>query len=645
MIRRRALLVAALVAASAPVLAQTPSPTPVDPKAVVPVEAFAELPRLESPSLSPDGTRIAGKMAINGVQNFVVVSLFDDTPPAAAKVGPDMDVNWWRWVGNDWLAAGIGRQVPFEGEDVYMTRMLGIRADMRAIKPVDWAQSGFRADTLLWTARDGSPRVVFARQTGIDHLEDVYPSVWEADLSTGKTRRIAASQTNVWDWYVDGAGTVRMGVRYDDASGRGALLYRASNAESFRTIARNDPKAATGFIVPTTFRADGTALAIDDGEGRNALYEVSLPDLKLGKKVYALDSYDIDGVVENGAGTDVQGVSVTDTFDHVAWLDPAMQKLQADADKAVGNRRARIVSRSADGNRMLVEVGSASQAGTLYFWDVASGRMQRYAYQNQALAGRTLSPVKTVHYTARDGTPIEAILTLPRHRTAKNLPLVVLPHGGPIARDSEGWDWWVQYLAEIGYAVIQPNYRGSSGYGTAFVKLGEGEWGLKMQDDLNDAIAFLGKEGIADPKRVCIAGASYGGYAALRAAERDGALYRCAISYAGVSDLAGIKRYDAQFLNGNTLGRYWTKRSPDLRAVSPRFGAEQVTIPVLLLHGKADKRVPVRQSRQMADALKTAGKTYQYIEQPLGDHHFTRAEDRLEFLKAMGAFLAKYNPA
>ncbi|MFN3434229.1 MAG: hypothetical protein ACK4ZY_07495 [Sphingomonas sp.] len=190
MIRRRALLVAALVAASAPVLAQTPSPTPVDPKAVVPVEAFAELPRLESPSLSPDGTRIAGKMAINGVQNFVVVSLFDDTPPAAAKVGPDMDVNWWRWVGNDWLAAGIGRQVPFEGEDVYMTRMLGIRADMRAIKPVDWAQSGFRADTLLWTARDGSPRVVFARQTGIDHLEDVYP---RSGRQTCRPARPAAS--------------------------------------------------------------------------------------------------------------------------------------------------------------------------------------------------------------------------------------------------------------------------------------------------------------------------------------------------------------------------------------------------------------------------------------------------------------------
>jgi len=202
-----------------------------------------------------------------------------------------------------------------------------------------------------------------------------------------------------------------------------------------------------------------------------------------------------------------------------------------------------------------------------------------------------------------------------------------------------------QYLAETGYAVIQPDYRGSSGYGTAFVKSGEGEWGLKMQDDLVDAIGYLATEGIADPRRVCIAGASSGGYAALRAAQRDAASYRCAISYAGVSDLAGIKRHDAQFLNGKTLGRYWSKRTPDLRSVSPRFGAEQVSIPVLLVHGKADRRVPVKPSRQMAEALRAAGKPYDYIAQLLGDHHFPRGEDRLQFPKAMGAFPAKYNLA
>ena len=634
-----------LLASAAPTSSQTPPAGTVDAAAPVPVEVFAQLPAFDSPRLSPDGRMIAAKRAINGVQQLVIASLFDKTKLAVAKVGADIDINWWRWVGNDWLVLGVGSQQPLFGEDVYMTRMLGVSADMKVVKRIDWAKSGLRADDLLWVARDGSPRIVFARQTGIERMDDVYPSVWEADLSTGHARRITESRPHVWDWYADGAGNVRMGIRYNDSNGQASLLYRASNAESFRVIARNDPKAETSFVVPTTFRADGTALAIDDTDGRDALYEVSLPDLKRGKKVFGHDVYDIDGVVENAAGTDVEGVRLTDTYEHVSWLDPDMRTAQESADKAVGNRHARIISRSADKTRMLVEVGSAGQPGALYYWDLVDGRMQRYAYQSATLANRSLSPVKTVHYTARDGTPIEAVLTLPRHRAAKNLPLIVLPHGGPIARDSEQWDWWTQYLAEIGYAVIQPNYRGSSGYGTAFVKLGEGEWGLKMQDDLNDAIGYLAKGGIADPKRVCIAGASYGGYAALRAAERDGAYYRCAISYAGVSDLAGIKRYDAQFLNGQTLGRYWTKRTPDLRAVSPRFGAEQVSIPVLLMHGKADRRVPVRQSRQMAEALKAAGKPYDYIEQPLGDHHFTRGEDRLEFLKAMGAFLAKYNPA
>ena len=641
-------LATALFAAAA--TAQTPptappQPAATDPNAPVPAAVFAQLPKFDSPRLSPDGTRIAAKMAIDGVQHLVVMPLFGGQP-AALKVGADMDINWWRWVGNQWLVAGFGSQSTFEQQEIYITRMVGLSADLKTVNRIDWQHSGIRADDLLWAARDGTPRILFSRSTGIETMADVYPSVWSADVSTGKVRRVAASQTDVWDWYADGAGTLRMGIRYADDTGKAAMLYRASNDEPFRTIARGNARRNESFIVPTTFRADGTALATSDDDGRDGLYEVSLPDLTLGKKVYDHPGYDIDGVVENRDGNDALGISVTDTFDHIVWLDPTLKRIQAAADAAVGNRCARIVSRSADGSQMLVEVGSPSQAGALYYWDLGSDRMQRYAFQNDTLAGRSLSPVKTVHYTARDGTAIEAILTLPRHRpNAKNLPLIVLPHGGPIARDSEGWDWWVQYLAEQGYAVIQPNYRGSSGYGTAFVKAGEGEWGLKMQDDLNDAITYLAKEGIADPKRVCIAGASYGGYAALRAAQRDGALYRCAISYAGVSDLVGIKRYDAQFLNGKTLGRYWTKRATDLHAVSPRFGADQVTIPVLLMHGKADKRVPVKQSRQMADALKTAGKPYQYIEQPLGDHHFTRSEDRLEFLTTMGAFLAKYNPA
>lgn len=203
----------------------------------------------------------------------------------------------------------------------------------------------------------------------------------------------------------------------------------------------------------------------------------------------------------------------------------------------------------------------------------------------------------------------------------------------------------MQFLAWRGYAVIQPNYRGSTGFGTALVEKGYGEWGLKMQDDLNDAVTHLADAGIADPKRVCIAGASYGGYAAMRGAQRDGKLFRCAISYAGVSDLGALARYDSQSLLGAEYRADLKEKAPDFDAVSPLRHPEEFSTPILIMHGKLDLRVPVKQSRDMAEKLKDAGKNYRYVEQPLGDHHFSREADRLQFLKEMDAFLQQYNPS
>lgn len=611
----------------------------------VPVEAFAELPPFEKPELSPDGTRFVAKMAIRGKQSLVVSPIAGDAKPTVIPAGKDIDINWWQWVGNDWLVVGVGAKQLIYGEEYYITRILGIAADLHAVKRIDWDESGLRADTLLWTASDGTPRIIFAKQTGIQSAEELYPSVFEADLSTGRVRRLVKGQSNVWDWYADGRGQIRMGYRYNDDRRQATLLYRDDNKQAFRAIARADRRRDEDIVMPLAFRNDGTALAIDDSDGFDALYEVSLPDLKLGKRLYGSEGYDIGGIISTAAEDGADAVHVTDRYRHTMWFNPAVKQLQDAADKAVAPRRARFVSWSTDRTKFFVTIGSPSQAGALYYWDTAYGNMQRFSWNNAKLKNRMLSPVSTVRYQARDGTPIEAVLTLPRGREAKRLPLIVLPHGGPFARDYEEWDWWTQYLAEVGYAVIQPNYRGSSGYGTAFAKLGEGQWGLKMQDDLNDAVAYLDKQGIADPKRVCMAGASYGGYAALRAAQRDSTLYRCAISYAGVSDLAAMQRYDSRFLFSKTRGDWLKRQAPDYRPVSPRFGAAQVGIPVLLMHGKEDKRVPVKQSQMMAAALAAAGKPYEYVEQPLADHFFTRGEDRLEFLKTMKAFLDKHNPA
>jgi dipeptidyl aminopeptidase/acylaminoacyl peptidase len=513
---------------------------------------------------------------------------------------------------------------------------------MSKLVPIHWKQTGQDADDLLWAARDGSPRILLQQQTGYFTYEDWYPSVWEADVSTGEVRKVVSSQSHVYSWDADAAGNVRLGLYFESDTRRG-VVYRPGGAGKFEKILlKRDPDAS--IPLPQVYRPDGKAVVIADDGGRNEVYELDLPSFALGKKLYSDARYDVDDVIANSKGDDLDGIEITDKRRRVEWLNPDLKAIQKDLDSTLGAGNAQIISWSRDRKKLLVRVGGASHAGSLFYWDTRQAKMNRIGWIDSALKGRALSPVKTISYTARDGTPIEAVLTLPRGREAKSLPLIVMPHGGPVARDSETYDWWVQFLAEQGYAVIQPNYRGSSGYGVQFQKRGEGEWGLKMQDDLLDAIGWAAKEGIADPKRVCIVGASYGGYAAMRGAQRDAAYYRCAIAYAGVSDLSAMKRYDQQFL-GSGIKRYWNKQVSDFSSVSPRFHAAEFGAPILVAHGVKDKRVPVKQSRWLVAELKKAGKPHEYLEQKEGDHHFTRAEDRLEFLKASKAFLDRYNPS
>ena len=375
----------------------------------IPVEAFAALPVIDEPKLSPNGTRIAGKMAIDGTQYLMIVQVAAGTnaKPAVVKVGPTVDINWWRWVGDHWLAVGLGSQDMIYGTEIYVTRVIGLSADAKVMKRLDWEKSGIRADDVLWTARDGSPRILLAKQTGIASEMDYWPSVFEYDLSTGRGRRIVNGVANVWDWYADGAGNVRIGYRLDDASRKATLLYRATNGEAFRTIARADRKNDESFVTPSLFRADGSAIGIDDSEGHDTAYEMSLPDLKLGKKLFATPGYDIASIIPNPAGDDIAGYGIDEHYYRTEWTDPAMHEVQAAMDKAVGGgRHAHILSWSEDRTKLLVEVGSASQAGMIYYYDIRVGRMQRISWTNPKLQGRVLSPVRTIRYPARDGTSI-----------------------------------------------------------------------------------------------------------------------------------------------------------------------------------------------------------------------------------------------
>jgi dipeptidyl aminopeptidase/acylaminoacyl peptidase len=473
-----------------------------------PVEDFTALPFMERPKLSPDGTKIAALVAIKGKQYFAIMPLVGRAEPKF--VPSTTDVNWWSWVNNDWLVVGIGAMDRFEGEDVYIRRAIGVRADAGKIVPLTGTDMGL-GDDVLWIADDGSPRIRLALQKTIYQM----PEVVEVDVSTGRSKQIVAPHNDILGWYADSQGTVRLGIGLVKDGRSSRLYYRNRDTENFRIIDRANTR---DMIVPSLFLPErDQALAIDDADGFQAVYKLDLKTMKLGERVFGVPGYDVGGIVEDRESPRMLGVSVVENAPKTYWMDPAIAQVQAALDKAAGSRRAQIVSFSRDRTVFLVHIGAPDRPGSYYVM-AGDGKLPRLADVNARIGTGKLNPVRTIRYKARDGLEIAAVLTLPAGRPAKGLPVIVMPHGGPFARDAESWDWWSQFLAERGYAVIQPNFRGSAGYGTAFAKKGQGQWGLAMQDDLNDALAHLVKEGIADRKRACMVGASYGGYAAMRAA-------------------------------------------------------------------------------------------------------------------------------
>ncbi len=639
---------------STPILAQGAAVKPSAPPVATPVsldaKAFAATPFMERPELSPNGQFIAARIGVRGSQSLAMLPIFNKE--AGSKlIGlgfGSVDVDWWRWVNDDWLVVGVSANDIAEGIKIRISRVLSVERATGKINLLARRAAGQNAGNVIWIARDGSPRILLGVQNSI-YLENGYwPEVKEVDVSTGKMKTVVQSRAGIIDYYADGNGVVRLGYGYDREKRVGKLIYRPNADEAFKTLDRANFGKDQSLSFPSLFLPEsGKALTVDNPEGFDALYELDLATLTRGKKIFGVDGYDIGSIISNPAGNGVAGVYVTTDRTKIHWLDPELAKVQSDFDKAVGAGRANIESWSADQKLLLVKVGGADQAGAYFIYNLGAGggTMNRITYVDEQFKTAKLAPVKTISYKARDSLAIRAVLTLPKAVVAKNLPLILLPHGGPAARDSEDWDWWVQFLAAKGYAVVQPNYRGSTGFGKAHYEAGKQQWGGTMQNDLNDAVEHLAKEGIVDPKRVCIVGASYGGYAAMRGAQRDGGLFRCAISYAGVSDLGALSRFDSQSLYGKEYVANLKEKAPDFASVSPIRFPEQFSTPILIMHGKNDLRVPVEQSRTMAAKLKAASKDVRYIEQPLGDHHFSRQEDRLQFLQEMESFLAKHNPA
>jgi dipeptidyl aminopeptidase/acylaminoacyl peptidase len=621
------------------------------PPATIPAEAFGDLPFISDPQISPDGGYVLALSVIDKKKALVLADLsVPDYGIRAIPVPDKIDIVWTRWAGSRRILMSLVVPQRLDGDDLRVVRLFMFDMDTKVVKQMgDDQVGGLFGGDVIFVDPAGAFVLLAASPTVFEP-----PAVLRIDLATGKTKEVVAARAGVWSWYADPNGVVRAGL---GSESNGSFLYYRERADAdFRKIAKwQDPKEVNPFdielLIPPSSSDKGYVIA-NKATGRYGVYRYDFAAAAIGDPVYENPDVDVeqDGVTISPRTGDVDSVSYVDDRERVIWLDPAMKAAQARLDRAMPGMVNRILSRGASDRLMVVSSASASDPGSYYVFDRVKGELREFARPYAALDGATLSPVKPVRYAARDGLAIPAYLTLPSGREAKGLPLILLAHGGPFDRDKGDYDPWVQFLASRGYAVLQPNFRGSTGYGKSYIDAATGQWGRKMQDDLDDGVRWLAGQGVIDPKRVCIMGGSYGGYAAMWAAVRNPDIYRCAISVAGISDMAAMLRYDASWMTATRYYHDWRDRirgpeNQDLDGISAIRRAADISIPMLIVHGKKDRRVPVSQSIRLHEALQRAGKPHEFILYPDEDHGFSKAEDSLDFLKRLDAFLARYNPA
>ncbi|WP_077148460.1 S9 family peptidase [Sphingopyxis sp. KK2] len=649
----RLMLAGVLLAVSPSVLAQdggtagasTPAAKPIEP---LPTATFARLPFIENAELSPDGRHLAGLFAIKGEQRIGIIPIGGDASQSIFVGVPDLtEVDWLQWVGDDNIIVGLRALLPVETDNWYISRLISINRTTGKPTRLLWDLKGQDASSVVWVPTDGSTEILVAGQNSIYEGEDFWPAVYRVDVATGRKRTEVNARGSVLDWGADHLGRVRYGIGYRDNTTKSTLIYRGDGKSVFRSIdsasLRDEERLSIPFVfVPGT---DNGLVYADAPDGRTVIAENDLSTGKQLRIAHEVPAADIEGAIRSPDGSRLIGFYTSDNAKPIQWIDPAMAAHQKELDAASPQSKVRIESYSRDLSKLLVRISTPDNPGLFYYYDATTNNLSKLASVNEAIGGKRLSRSRLVQYKARDGLEIEGVLTMPRGRAKENLPLIVMPHGGPWGHDTLSYDYWAQFLAERGYAVLQPNFRGSTGYGEKFLKAGQGQLGFAMQDDVTDGVRWAVAEKIADPKRVCIVGASYGGYAAMWGIAKDPDQYRCAVSINGVSNL----RREVNDFGGKVHSRLyrdqWQKMTPDFAAVSPINAIDRIRTPLLLIHGKKDVTVDHVQSAKMYSAMTKAGKSVEFVSIPLADHYFTREADRTTLLTAIEAFLAKHNPA
>ena len=624
-----------------------------------PLAAYGAAPAIDYMALSPGGALIARIVVVDEARALAITEMDTGRHVFAAAIG-EAKVRDLLWVGETRVLIVTSETRSIHELGVPRSELFyGMILDLETKKLAQVLQ---RTPDVLATLYGGASvrttaqgAAVFTRGVNVSNGQI---NLHRIDPGTGRGRSVESMDRDTQGYVLDAQGEVIALSRYSERSGRWSL--RLPEGRGFREVWAVDAPVDTPVLLglgrtPRTIviSADRPDVAAggEDSETGFVLFEVNVDS---GEWTRLPFEHDPDFLVHHPQSLLLVGAGRTEEGGvRYEFLAPEAKRRWGAIERAFPDKAPRLVSWN-DSLKLILVFIDTGESGLYQLVDFETGVATIVGDAYPTIPAAQVGEVRPIRYAAADGLDIHGYLTLPPGvETPTNLPLVVLAHGGPASRDVAGFDYWAQALASRGYAVLQANFRGSTGYGRAFLEAGYGEWGRKMQTDLSDGVRWLAAEGIADPARVCIVGASYGGYAAMAGLTLDKSVYRCGVSVAGVSDLRRMVNWEAQQegeRNGQTV-RYWNRfmgaaRLNDraLDALSPAFLAESVDSPLLLIHGKDDTVVPIEQSRVMAEALRRAGKPVELIELAGEDHWMSRAETRQQMLRETVRFLEASNP-
>jgi len=598
---------------------------------LIPMQDFFRNPEKSSFKISPNGEHIAYMKPWKARMNVFVMDM-NTKKEVRLTSSQERGIYWFAWLNNNRIGyikdEGGNENMHFYAVNVDMSNEIDLT-------PFENVQARIIDDL-----EDDPNHIIMGLNKRNPQIHDPY----RINVNDGKMDMIAENPGNISEWMTDHDGKLRMAITSDGVNT--SLLYRDKESDGFKPILTTDFKVS---VAPLFFTFDNKNLYVASNRGRDktAIFEFDLNKSKEGKLIFEHDEVDVSGLMFSRKRKVLTGVSYTVAKNEMVFFDTLREGLQQKLEEKLPGYEVGITSFSEDETKAVVVTYSDKSRGTYYYYDLDKNKLIELGQVSPWLNEDDMCEMKPVHYKSRDGLIINGYLTLPNGTNEKNLPVVVNPHGGPWHRDSWGYNSEVQFLANRGFAVFQMNFRGSTGYGREFWEKSFKQWGKSMQDDISDGVNWLIDEGIANPDRIAIYGASYGGYATLAGLAFTPDLYACGVDYVGVSSLFTFMESMPPYWELYRSMMYEMVGHPEkdkelLASASPLLHIDKIKAPLFIAQGANDPRVVKAESDQIVEALKNAGIDVPYMVKDNEGHGFYNEENQFDFYREMEKFLTKY---